>query len=393
MNKLYYSARQEYESIFESRYNSDDAIHIDFPALASQCFCMQNREISDLLLRIYHANWEIERLVNSLPGIAISQFTKRCLIDEIVLTNDIEGVNSTRKDISKVLNELSEKNRRQRFYGLIQKYEMLQTPNSFQTCEDIRNIYNELVLDEVVSEDPTEEPDGLLFRAGPVSIVSPAQKEIHRGLSPESAIIQAMEKALNFANSDICDPLIRTAAFHYMFGYIHPFYNGNGRLARYLSSCMLAKTLHPLMGYRLSYTIKENISKYYKAFKECNDPHSHGDLTTFVYTFLSFLLAAAEQLLDALQVRLNKLNHYGYLLSLHIEDKEIYSLGHVLIQAQLFSEDGITATDYMLNTNHSRTTFNKRLEFFRQKNILIVKKIGKEFHYKMDLQALESLSQ
>ncbi len=30
--------------------------------------------------------------------------------------------------------------------------------------------------------------------------------------------------------------LVSIAVFHYLFGYVHPFYDGNGRMARYLSS-------------------------------------------------------------------------------------------------------------------------------------------------------------
>ena len=170
LNKLFYSDRTNYESIFQQRYNSDDAIRIDFPFLSPTCFCLQNREISNLLIAIYRIDTRIRVLKTVLPKIAISHFTKRCLIDEIMLTNDIEGVNSTRQDISNVLNELETKNRRQRFYGLVRKYEMLDHPSSISSCEDIRAIYNDLVLNEVAEEDPHDLPDGQLFRANSVSV-------------------------------------------------------------------------------------------------------------------------------------------------------------------------------------------------------------------------------
>ena len=86
-----------------------------------------------------------------------------------------------------------------------------------------------------------------------------------------------MDDAINILNDDDIDPLFRISIFHYLFGYIHPFYNGNGRLNRFISSYYLANTLESIMGYRLSYTIKENINKYYKSFKVVNEEINKGD--------------------------------------------------------------------------------------------------------------------
>ena len=74
----------------------------------------------------------------------------------------------------------------------------------------------------------------------------------------EKTIKAAVDSALaqTYENIEI---LIRISIFHYLIGYIHPFYNGNGRLSRFVSSYLLSRDLEPLLSYRLSYTIKENI--------------------------------------------------------------------------------------------------------------------------------------
>lgn len=48
-----------------------------------------------------------------------------------------------------------------------------------------------------------------------------AQKEIHQGIVPESAIQSAVQTVLDFIKDDSIDLLIRTGAAHYLFGYIH----------------------------------------------------------------------------------------------------------------------------------------------------------------------------
>ena len=42
-------------------------------------------------------------LIYHVPEIALRQYTKKCLIDEIRMTNQIEGVNSTKKEINDIL--------------------------------------------------------------------------------------------------------------------------------------------------------------------------------------------------------------------------------------------------------------------------------------------------
>lgn len=75
---------------------------------------------------IYKTDKQIKALRDSLPEKAIGHFAIRCLVDEIVKTNDIEGVYSSRREINSVLSELETKSHGKRFMGLVQKYLMLQ---------------------------------------------------------------------------------------------------------------------------------------------------------------------------------------------------------------------------------------------------------------------------
>ncbi|EKC77592.1 hypothetical protein OBE_00281, partial [human gut metagenome] len=56
-----------------------------------------------------------------LPERALIQYRTRCLTDEIVLTNNIEGVHSTRKEINEILSDLSTKDRKKAFCRTCQK--------------------------------------------------------------------------------------------------------------------------------------------------------------------------------------------------------------------------------------------------------------------------------
>jgi len=186
LEKISYRQPSQYESIYEERFNSPETVHLDFEVNGKAAFIVQNGDVYRLLLQIQKIDKNVQLLCRDLPGVALHQFAQKCLVDEIVLTNDIEGVNSTRREISEVLEQISNKSGKRRFYGLVRKYLMLQEEGErkVKTCQDIRNIYDDLVLREVIEENSKDAPDGVIFRKDSVSVSNSAQKEIHRGLYP-----------------------------------------------------------------------------------------------------------------------------------------------------------------------------------------------------------------
>lgn len=393
LKSFYYQNESLYEEKYQERIKDENTLHLDILIHNSPCFIVQSYDIYSLVVKIYKYDREILELQKKLPGVALEQFTRRCLIDEIVLTNNIEGVNSTRHEIDEVLNELAERDTKKRFRGLVQKYLMLQKKAFLPlgNAKDIREIYDELVLAEVIEENPRNAPDGAIFRKSSVSVQSPSQKEIHRGLYPESNIIEAVEKSLAFLNREDIELLIRIAAFHYLIGYIHPFYDGNGRLSRFISSYLLATDLDPLIGYRLSYTIKNNISKYYESFKTTNNPINRGDLTPFVISFLEIVLEAIAQLKTALQERHALLQRYTKIskgLPTTLDSQLIY----VLIQSALFSEKGISTVELMHHLQKSRSALSTRIKDLEEKKLILAEKRGRNKYYKLNLNYLDQIS-
>lgn len=396
LSKLFYSDKEHYEEIYQNRFNSEYTTHIDFEINGSPAFFVLDPTLHHKSIEIYKADKRIKQLRDKLPGVAIDQFTMRSLVDEIVLTNDIEGVYSSRREINSILSELKVKNKRKRYFGLVQKYLMLQKNEtlSFKTPQDIRDLYDDLVYSEVEEDNPQNLPDGEIFRKDSVSVESATQKEIHRGVYPESKIIECMDQALKVLNANKMDELFKVAIFHYLFGYIHPFYDGNGRTSRFISSYLLSKEFEPTIAYRLSYTIKENIKEYYQAFKTCNDRHNRGDLTPFVIMFTDIIEESMKQLEEALQKRYHWLMYYRECvqnLPNGLNDKYM-DLYDYLIQASLFSENGISTKELMSYLHISRATLSNRLSSISEQGLLIKNASGNIRYYKLNLDEVEKLS-
>lgn len=392
--KLYYTDK-EYENIYKNRYNSENAIHLDFEVSGAPAFFIQEKSLFSTIIDIYKTDKRIKKLRDLLPSKAISQFSLRCLIDEIILTNDIEGVYSSRREINSILSELETKSRGKRYVGLVQKYLMLQNDDelSFKTCSDIRALYDDLVYLEISEDNPDNLPDGEIFRKDSTSVVSATQKELHRGVYPESKIIDYMNKALHILNDESIDFIFRISIFHFLFGYIHPFYDGNGRTSRFISSYLLSKEFESIIGYRISYTIKENIKEYYQAFKTCNEKHNKGDLTPFVLMFTNIIKESLHQLEDALLKRCDQLSHYEKSMSFlpYGSDPKYAQIYSLLIQASLFAENGISTQELIEVTENSRTTITNRLKLLSNYNLIIKKSMGNIRCYKLDLRVVDEI--
>ena len=399
LKKLYFINQEESEKVYQQRYSAENTVHLDFEIAGYQSFFVQCDDVIRRSHKILTLDKEIFALQQKLPKTALEQYTRRCLIDEIVITNNIEGVYSSRKEIGEALKILEEqsarKQKKYKFLGLVNKYLKLLSHETvpLKNCRDIRRIYDEIVLEEVVYENKDNAPDGEIFRKGMTEVYSATGKSIHKGVYPESNIISYMEKALHFLNDENVLLLYRLSLFHFMLGYIHPFYDGNGRLGRFILSYDISWHFERVLAYRISQTIKENIKAYYHAFSVCNDMRNRGDLTPFLIMMLEMIEQAMEDLRDALNEKYKLWKHYQKMISMLDEhnNKMMHSLYDVLIQAALFSEQGISTEELLSLFMTNYATLGKRLAIVKDQGLLAMQKHGHRKYYSIDQNKLDEL--
>lgn len=392
LSKIFYKKPTEYESIYDARFNSEASIKLPIKIHENVGFIFNTNEITKLLVKIYKTINKINLLRTHLPNIAINSYIIKSLKDEIALTNEIEGVRSTRKEIEDAIDSIKN-DKSARFKGLVDKYFKLISNEiiPLNNCEDIRTIYDALVLPEIEKENL---PDGILFRKEPVQVVSATQKEKHRGIMPESKIIESLDLCLDFLKNDDIDSLIKISAFHYLFGYIHPFYDGNGRTSRFISSYLIKNELDILLALKLSYTVKNNINKYYKAFDVCNDRKNKGDITFFVVTFLELLSQASDDLYTKITDLNDQLNYYNNIINTLVNEKVLNDKQakciFILCQNRLFDDTYMNMNTLTELLEKSDTTTRKILKSLESKNLLVKSRNKNQYLYSANLDSLSS---
>ena len=392
LSKIFYKKPTEYESIYDARFNSEASIKLPIEIHENVGFIFNTNEITKLLVKIYKTINKINLLRTHLPNVAINSYIIKSLKDEIALTNEIEGVRSTRKEIEDAIDSI-ESDKSARFKGLVDKYFKLISNEiiPLNNCEDIRTIYDALVLPEIEKENL---PDGILFRKEPVQVVSATQKEKHRGIMPESKIIESLDLCLDFLKNDDIDSLIKISAFHYLFGYIHPFYDGNGRTSRFISSYLIKNELDVLLALKLSYTVKNNINKYYKAFDVCNDRKNKGDITFFIITFLELLSQASDDLYTKIADLNDQLNYYNNIINTLVNEKVLNDKQakciFILCQNRLFDDTYMNMNTLTGLLEKSDTTTRKILKSLESKNMIMKIKNKNQFLYSANLDTLSS---
>ena len=90
---------------------------------------------------------------------------------------------------------------------------------------------------------------------------------------PSKLVPSLIEQLFNWLNEskETVNPLILSSVFHYEFVFIHPFSDGNGRMARLWQTALLAKWEKIFEYIPIESLIKKYQNDYYKAIHNCNN--------------------------------------------------------------------------------------------------------------------------
>jgi Fic family protein len=144
--------------------------------------------------------------------------------------------------------------------------------------------------------------------SGPMQVVSGAigREWVHYEAPTYDRLKKEMARFFKWFNaSPETDPVIKSALAHFWFVTIHPFEDGNGRIARAIADMMLAQSEKSTQRfYSMSAQIQRERKEYYAVLENCQKGEL--DITLWIEWFLNCLkhaMATSEKTLEAVLVK------------------------------------------------------------------------------------------
>lgn len=169
-------------------------------------------------------------------------------------------------------------------------------------------------------------------RTGPMQVVSgPVGREkVHYEAPPAERLPEEMARFLSwFDNPSDIDPLLAAGRAHLWFVTIHPFDDGNGRIARAIADMMLSRSESSRRRfYSMSAQVRLERKDYYATLEATQK--GDVDVTQWQTWFLGCLLRAIEGAHDTLGSVLQKAHFWERFATEPLNDRQITILNRLL---------------------------------------------------------------
>ena len=116
-------------------------------------------------------------------------------------------------------------------------------------------------------------------------------------MAPESLLVPSLMKSLfEFVKESDINIILLSAIFHYYCVAIHPFSDGNGRLARYWVSLMLTKYNKNFEFIPVEEEMYLNHEEYYSSIAQC---HVNGNANVFIKFLLKIINSSLDKVIKS----------------------------------------------------------------------------------------------
>jgi len=214
------------------------------------------------------------------------------------------------------------------------------------------------------------------WRSGedPMQVVSGAigKENLHFEAVPSSCVGNEMDQFLNWwkISLDKIDGLLRAGLAHFYFVTVHPFEDGNGRIARALTDIALAQDEKiSTRFYSLSSQIMKEKKEYYDILERCQ----RGDMniTAWLVWFLASYTRSLEGSSDLIAKVLAKASFWKYFAQTALSDRQRKVVNVLLNAGKDEFEGGLTTRKYSSIAKVSRATAFREITNLIEKKVIL----------------------
>ncbi len=208
---------------------------------------------------------------------------------------------------------------------------------------------------------------------GPMRIVSGpiGREKIHYEAPPADRLDKEMNLFFRWwdnSRRDV-DGLLRAAVSHLRFVAVHPFEDGNGRIARTLTDMALAQDeALATRYYSPSSQIMVDRESYYSVLERTNK--GDGDLTEWILWFLDCMSRAIQSSNDLLANVMQKSRFWQRHVQVEFSERQRKVVNRLLDAGPGGFEGGMTNRKYASMTHVSRATAQRELAALVEKDVL-----------------------
>lgn len=315
------------------------------------------------------------------------RFIRRNLIEESIASSQLEGANTSRVVAKRMLKEGREaRNKSEQM--------IVNNHNTMRLIEE-KLKYEELSLGMLmtlhshITKDTIEEKHQGVLREtlddnGNPLVIKPWDQQTIAYVTPKKDFVEEqLPKLISFANdkdkSGFIHPLIKAIMLHFWIGLLHPFEDGNGRLARILFYWYMLKKGYWAFSYlSLSERIIKSPKQYAMAY--IYSEQDNNDLNYFIYYNIQKIKLARTHFQEYMKRKIAENRQFSKIIKegYHLNQRQLNLLQYLAKDEQRFT----TLEEHIVvNNNIGKVTAASDLKKLVQDGFLKKVRNGRNIFY------------
>jgi len=325
-------------------------------------FNYEQSSLNTLLSEVSRNTGRLEGAIYGLTDKNINSLVIDATVNEILQSSEIEGEilsrdsvrSSVRKKLDKTFDYVNDSSTHHTD-GLVTLLLDSQHNDALLTEERLHGWHSILF--------PTGYSDGdkidvATYRSDEMSVVSTKgyREKVHYLAPPHEELTEQMNELLDYINSSKEDPYVKSAIAHIWFVSIHPYDDGNGRIARAITNYVLSKELgldHKY--YSLSTAIRKDRKGYYDGLEKSQNLfyNREFDFTKWVLWHTNMINSAIESSLEQIKIITQKTKFWDKAREYPLNVRQLKVLNKLLDKGIENFKGGLSTKKYanMVNTS------------------------------------------